>query len=163
MSYIVRAIPYDKWAFAEQRDILLSVTHTFTLNTYDLVGNGVLPAVFSSNIQDFTIDPTGRFTYTGVTTELFEVSVIIQGLQHNSGGATTYQGATYINGVVAPNSEILYTTTPTASDPVIYTYRHEVTLDPNDIVDFRIRNISRTETGAFRQYSVIVKSILNLL
>lgn len=163
MSYIVRAIPYDKQGFVEQRDILLSVSHSFVLNTFDLPANGLLASTFNQNINDFTVDVTGRLTYTGVTTELFEVNAIIQGLQHNSGGTTVYEGAVFINGIQATNSGITYNTTPAALDPVIYTYRHEVSLDPGDIVDFRIRNISRTEAGAFRQYTLLVKSILNLL
>ena len=49
MSYINRAVPFDKQQFNEQRNVLIGIPHTFVLNTFDKVGNGVLPLPFSTN------------------------------------------------------------------------------------------------------------------
>jgi len=94
---------------------------------------------------------------------LFEIDVVVQGFAHGTAGNTTLQGAMFVNNVIVPNSTIQHRISSTANDPVIYTYKYSLILQPNDIVDFRVANISRSEAGSFRQYSFIIKTILNLL
>ena len=163
MSYINRAVPFDKQQFNEQRNVLIGIPHTFVLNTFAKIGNGVVPLPFSTNSNGFTDNGDSSFTYNGLTSELFEIDVVIQGFSHGTAGATVINGAMFVNNVIVPNSTISHRISSTANDPVIYTYKHSLTLNPNDIVDFRVANISRSESGSFRQYSFIIKTILNLL
>lgn len=163
MSYINRAIPLDKWCYAEYRDILTPLTHAFVLNTYDLMGNGILPSTFNQNINGFTLASDSRVTYTGLTPELIEFNVDIQGLTHATSGGTLLEGAIFLNGVVVANSQIQFQTSNVANDAVPYNYKHELNVNNGDIVDFRIRNLSRTEAGTFRQFQITIKTILNLL
>lgn len=163
MSYINRAVPFDKQQFNEQRNVLIGIPHTFVLNTFDKIGNGLVPLPFATNSNGFTDNGDTSFTYNGLTSELFEIDVVIQGFSHGTAGATVINGAMFVNNVIVPNSTISHRISSTANDPVIYTYKHSLTLNPNDIVDFRVANVSRSESGNFRQYSFIIKTILNLL
>ena len=164
MSYVIRDTPHDKQAYVEQRNLPLNIAHTFVINTYDSLANSLLPATYHQNLNGFTINAlTGELTYTEVNTEFFEIDVVIQGLAHDIAGATVIEGATFVNGVIDTDSQTYYNISSTALDSIIYHYKQAVQLAQNDVVEFRLRNISRTETGSFYHYHIIVKTILNLI
>jgi hypothetical protein len=90
-----------------------------------------------------------------------EIKVYVQNLRHLTAGTTIYEGAIFHNNILDPLSPLIYNTVNNSTG-VNYTYKYNLTMNPGDTIEFKIRNISRTESGSYTSFSLIIKTLLDL-